>query len=261
MSNDQDKRIAAALTASDISAVEIANLIVEVENALADAEQNAVAVRKAAIDPIAFPDAVKARAATEIATLTVDRLRTAQSRLTQRYTDVEAQEYLARWKADRDHVEKLRDAAAAEFSKCRALIEQIAIIFSNTEAVAKECSRVNGASPPGQRHVQGPELTARHLAGFSASDPSVLKSTVLFWDGKKIWPPVQKPISVLMASPPQHDARFSSDWHAARSGTDQKDQPNANQKMADYYASLTKEQDERRHREDLADRAAKRSSA
>jgi hypothetical protein len=255
-----DQKIGAALSSANVTAPAIAALLFEVEKALADAEQNAVATRKASLDPIAFQDAASARASVEIATLTVDRLRAAQSQLIKRYTEVETAEALSRWQADRDRVEKLRDQAAAEFSKCRALIEQIAIIFSNTEAVAKECSRVNGASPPGQRHIQGPELTARHLAGFSASDPSVLKSTVLFWDGKQIWPPPQKPISVLMASPPQHDARFSSDWHAARSGTDQKDQPNANQKMADYYASLTKEQDERRRQEDLADRLAKRSA-
>ena len=254
-----EERIASALKENTTAtATDLAALIAETTAAI---DQTAMAERDKALDPMRSPDANVARAAMNDAEFICNRLRTMLPRLQARYTDVEAQEYLARWKADRDDVEKLRDAAAAEFSKCRALMEQIAIIFSNTEAVAKECSRVNGTSPPGQRHIQGPELTARHLAGFSASDPSVLKSTVLFWDGKKIWPPVQKPISVLMASPPQHDARFSSDWHAAHSGADQKDQPNANQKMADYYASLTKEQDERRHREDVADRAAKRSSA
>jgi hypothetical protein len=194
---------------STVTAAALTNLLSETEAAITQA---ATAERERAFDPALSPDPTAARAAMDDAEFMCNRLRTMLPRLEAKLVDVEAQEYLARWKADRDHVEKLRDAAVAEFSKCRALIEQIAVIFSNTEAVAKECSRVNGASPPGQRHIQGPELTARHLAGFSASDPSVLKSTVLFWDGKQIWPPPQKPISVLMASPPQHDARFSSDW-------------------------------------------------
>jgi hypothetical protein len=77
-----EQRISDALK-TDIAAAEIANLIVEVENALADAEQNAASVRDRSLDPIAFPHAVKAKAAVDTATFIVDRLRAAQSRLTQ----------------------------------------------------------------------------------------------------------------------------------------------------------------------------------
>jgi hypothetical protein len=114
----------------DITAAEIANLLVEVENALADAEQNAVAVRKAATDPIAFPTPAKPRAATEMATFTVDRLHAAQSRLIQRYSEVEASEALARWTAEAARVEKRRDAAAAKFLQRHDPIEQLAAAYA-----------------------------------------------------------------------------------------------------------------------------------
>jgi hypothetical protein len=259
MSKTLEQRISDALK-TDITVAEIANLIIEVENALADAEQNAVAVRKAAMDPIAFPDAVKARAATEMATFAVDRLRAAQSRLTRRYSEVEASEALARWTADAARVEKRRDAAAAKFLQCHDLIEQLAAAYAEVQEVEEQCSAVNRASPPGQRHIQGPELTARRLAAFSSSDPSVLKATVLFWSGKQIWPPKQPSIALSMIPPPMHDPKYSTDWHAARSGNaaPQPDKLTAEaQRIADFYEAETRQQNERRALEDAEDRAAR----
>jgi hypothetical protein len=259
MSKTLEGRISEALK-SDITVAEVANLIIEVKKALADAEQNAVAVRKAAIDPIAFPDTVKAHAATEMATFTVDRWRATQSRLIQRYSEVEASEALARWTAEAARVEKRRDAAAAKFLQCHDLIERLTAAYAEVQEVEEECSAVNRASPPGQRHIQGPELTARRLAAFSSSDPSVLKATVLFWSGKQIWPPRQPSIALSMIPPPMHDPKYSTDWHAARSGTaaPQPDKltPEA-QRIADFYEAETRQQNQRRAREDAEDRAAR----
>jgi hypothetical protein len=114
------------------------------------------------------------------------------------------------------------------------------------QEVEEECSAVNRASPPGQRHIQCPELTARRLAALSSSDPSVLKATVLFWSGKQIWPLRKPSIATIMAPPPPHDQRYSADWAAARSGSAdaQKGPPNAiqreQQRLVDYYKEETR---------------------
>jgi hypothetical protein len=256
-----DQKIGAALSSANVTAPAIAALLFEVEKALADAEQNAVATRKASLDPIAFQDAASARASVEIATLTVDRLRAAQSQLIKRYTEVEAAEALSRWQADAARCEKLRDAAAAKFGRVRDLISEMVAIFTEVEAVDRDASRINSSSPPGQRTLQGCELIARNLGQFSQSDKSIVATTQLLgFDGKQAWPLRKPSIAVMASASVAHDARYSGDWASARASgadADQK-QPTAMQR---YYESLDRDQAARRLREDLEDRMAKRRSA
>ncbi|MGA2313411.1 MAG: hypothetical protein ABSF87_13740 [Xanthobacteraceae bacterium] len=64
-----------------------------------------------------------------------------------------------------------------------------------------------------------------------------------------------------MSMVPQHDPRFSANWasaHSGGAGADQKEPSpiqREQQRLADYYADLTRQQDERRHREDVEARA------
>jgi hypothetical protein len=88
----------------------------------------------------------------------------------------------------------------------------------------------------------------------------VLKATVLFWSGKQIWPPEQPSIALSMIPPPMHDPKYSTDWHAARSGNaaPQPDKLTAEaQRIADFYEAETRQQNERRALEDAEDRAAR----
>ena len=68
-----DQRIGAALTAV-ITSADCAALITETETAIAVATKAAAKTRELALDPIASPDANRARASVENANFTVDRL-------------------------------------------------------------------------------------------------------------------------------------------------------------------------------------------
>ncbi len=260
-----DERISTAL-AEPIALNDITNLIGDVEVALAAAEEDAAATKKAALDPLEYryQDANAAHGAIDVANFAVERLRTAQSRLAQRYGEVEAREALDQWTAEAARVEKRRDAAAAKFTQCRGLIEQLAAAFAEVQEVEEECSAVNRASPPGQRHIQGPEQTARRLAAFSSSDPSVIKETVLFWSGKQIWPPRKPSLAAAMFAPlPLHDQRFSDDWHAAGADAQKQSSPIAReqQRIEAWHKEEARLQAERIRQEDFENRAAKRRTA
>jgi hypothetical protein len=98
-----ERRIAAALT-SDIPSADIAALVAETEAAISQVEAAAEAEREMALDPLASPDAAKARTAMEDAAFTRDRLRTVLPRLQERLQQVQAAEYAARWEADFEEV-------------------------------------------------------------------------------------------------------------------------------------------------------------
>jgi hypothetical protein len=259
-----EQRISDALkeNTTATTAIDLADLIQETTSAI---DQTAKAEREKALDPTLSPDPTAARAALNEAEFMCGRLRTLLPRLQQRYADIEAQEYLARWTTDRDPVEVRRDKAARKFERVRSLISEMAAIFTEAEEVDRDVSRINGSAPSGQRHLQQVELIARNLASFSSSDRSIVASTTLLgWDGKAAWPPRKPSIATIMAEPLPYSPRCSADWASARAGADAA-RPDAvnkeQQRIEAYYREETRLQDERRHREDVADRAAKRRSA
>ena len=74
-----ESRIATALTATEIKSSNLATLIAETETAITTADKTAEEERTKALDPIASPDATKAREAMQAAEFSRDRLRTAAS--------------------------------------------------------------------------------------------------------------------------------------------------------------------------------------
>lgn len=258
-----EKRIADALN-NNIAAIDLAALLAETEAAITQAS---TVERKMALDPTLSPDPTAARAAMTDAEFMANRLRTLLPRLQKRYTDVEAAEALTSWQSDRDRVEVRRNQAANKFMKCRDLIAEMVAIFTEVEEVDHHVNRINSSSPPGQRTLQGCELTARNLASFSSSDRSIVATTQLFsFDGKQVWPPRRPSIATIMAPPPQHDPRFSADWATARSGADAvKKEPGPiqreQQRIADYYREETRLQHERQQREAEEVLAARQRSA
>ena len=78
--NTLEQRIAQALSDEKISSLDVADLLNETENASAEADRAAIEARELALDPIASPDANKARAAIEDANFMCARLRTVQGR-------------------------------------------------------------------------------------------------------------------------------------------------------------------------------------
>jgi len=124
-----DQRIGTALASDTVKSADIAALVAEVEQALADAVKNAAKVREAALDPIESPDVRKAQASVEMAQFGIERLRAVLPRLEAKLAEAQSAESYARWQADFDRVEALRDAAAERFRETRQLIERLAELF------------------------------------------------------------------------------------------------------------------------------------
>lgn len=142
-----EKQIATALT-SDITASDLATLVTETEAAINEAEEVAKAERVKALDPLASPDAVRARAAMENAAFTRDRLRTVLPRLQQRHREVAAAEELARWLPQHDVAEARRNGLALKLHELYlGFVEQFVPLLDEIEQADREIRRVNDAAP------------------------------------------------------------------------------------------------------------------
>ena len=95
-----EKRIAAALAATDMTADVIADLVAEAEEAMIAADEAVEAEYERAHDVLISPDADKAREALQLAEFRRDRLRTALTQLKARCAQVAAAEDAAKWEAD-----------------------------------------------------------------------------------------------------------------------------------------------------------------
>ena len=102
--------IASSLVSDDIKSSDLAKLITETEGAIAAADKAAEEERERALDPIASPDATKARETLQAAEFTRDRLKTVLPRLQKRHNELQELEYYAAWRADFERVEAKRCA-------------------------------------------------------------------------------------------------------------------------------------------------------
>jgi hypothetical protein len=182
-----------------IASSEIAKLIAETEKAITAAEADAEHARVKALDPIASPDPVKARAAMEDAAFGRDRLRTVLPRLHKLLKEVEAEEYAAAWEPGYQRAKAMRDELAAELRETYPRItEQLVSLFQRMAECDRECSRVNGSAPPGdRRRLLKVELSARGVEGLLQPDVYIAEMLRLpfFWrDSGPIyaWPPPEE---------------------------------------------------------------------
>jgi hypothetical protein len=190
-----EAHITSALT-DNIASSDLEALIAETEAAIVASDTAAEAAREKALDPVLSPDPAAARASMEQAYFDRDRLRTVLPRLHGRLKQVEAAEYAARWEPDFKRVEAQRDALAAEMREAYpAAVAQLADIFQRAAEVDRECSRINGSAPSGERRrLVRVELAARGVEGLLQPDVYLAEMLRLpfFWrDSGPIyaWPP------------------------------------------------------------------------
>ena len=216
MSITLEQRIASVLS-SDATSDVIAILITEVETAIVAADKAAEEEREKALDPLASPNAAKARAAMEDAVFMRDRLRTVLPRLQARLTDVQAAEYAARWEPDFEGVQARRDKLAQEYAATYPkLVAQLVDLFGRAQAVDKEISRINGSAPTGEhRRLLGVELTARDLECFTTANPSIALAVQLpdFERSAVLaWPPPTPSLAAHVAASMIHRPHPGGDW-------------------------------------------------
>jgi hypothetical protein len=241
-----EERIATALS-SDIASDVVAILIAEVETAIIAADKAAEIEREKALDPLASPDAAKARAAMEDAAFTRDRLRNVLPRLQARLTELHAAEYAARWEPDFEQVQAQRDELAQGYAELYPkLAGQLVDLFERIEAVDKEVSRVNGSAPEGEhRRLRQTELVARGLDNFSRADPPITVQLADWTNSAKMaWPPPKPSMAVEVATSMTYGSQPGANWWQ-----ESKDRAQAmraeNARVIEHYDAMEREREER----------------
>jgi predicted transcriptional regulator len=216
-----EQEIVAALAGADVNSSDLSALIERTEAAIPETDQAAETARSMALDPALSPDPKTARAAMEDAAFTRDRLKTLLPRLQARHQEVQAQEYLTRWRSDYEKLKVKRDGLAEELRTIYPELEtKITDLLTRIAANDAELSRLHQARPGGVAlHLLGAELVARDLERFRSLEPSIAQELKLptFAPGQRLaWPPPQPSIAALyaMSMVPPHDPRYTADWAA-----------------------------------------------
>ena len=160
---------------------------------------------------------------------------------------------MAAWLPEYDVLMRQRDALAEELSEVYPdAVAKLVDLFHRINGNDEELSRLHQARPPGVTlHLLSSELEARGLDGFSRDMPSLRTAVQLFdWSsGQQIWPPRrQSAQSAFAAAVPVDDARFSANWaqdNERRAAAQRAEQ----QRVADFYARVTREQEDRENAE------------
>jgi hypothetical protein len=259
-----EERIATALS-SDIASDVVAILIAEVETAIVAADKAAEMEREKALDPLASPDAAKARASMEDAGFIRDRLRNVLPRLQARLTELHAAEYAARWEPDFEQVQAQRDELAQGYAELYPkLAGQLVDLFERIEAVDKEVSRVNGSAPEGEhRRLRQTELVARGFDNFSRVDPPITKAVQLpDWANseKMVWPPPKPSLAVQVATSMTYGSQPGANWWQ-----ESKDRAQAmraeQERVAAFYEAQARRREERENAEAASVAASRLSGA
>jgi hypothetical protein len=226
---------------------DLAALIEETEAEIANAEKQRTIEATLALDP------KEARQVAAHATFVANRLRALLPRLQAHYEQACEQARVDEYEAaaqvlDEESI-RLADALREIYP---AAVDKLSSLFARIVAHRGRISALHQRRPPGVESVRDPELIARNLDRFDRELPSLLTVVHLcdWTNGGEKWPPPQPSIAGAFAATamPTYDRRFTADWakeNERRAATQRAEQ----QRMADYYARLTQEQEERENAE------------
>jgi hypothetical protein len=209
-----EQRVLAALSANGSqSSADLAEMLGELETAIADAKELAELEREKSLDPSVRPDAKKARQDAEDAQFRVGRLLTLMPRLQRKYAALFGSEQKAQAREKAKPLIEERNRLADELEAALPCLEKLADIFTRIAANSVAINRFRVSLPPEiSFHIRDAELEARGLEAFTREFPSILKGTVLLGvDGKSLWPPRRLPDPSFF-EPVPHNRRFSGDW-------------------------------------------------
>jgi hypothetical protein len=247
-----EQKIASALADDSITSTALAELINEVEIAIVVADKAAEEEREKALDPLASPDAAKARAALADAEFCRDRLRTVLPRLQQRFSEARSEEEYARWVVDYEEVKTKRDALVEELREIYPAIEEnLTDLLLRIETCDREAKRVNSAKPFDAKEANGDgrwlletELVARGLDHFRIHDLQIMRDLKLpkFEAGAQLaWPP-HRPIDWSSVAPvarhPGADWAVEREERARATRADQ-------ERVIEHYAAMARQREER----------------
>jgi hypothetical protein len=248
-----EERIDVALQPdADVASADLAALIEEAESEIAKADELWTRVdRTSPLDPVIMA-----------ATSAAEQLRLLLPKLQARYEQLDEQEQSAaffaareaQWFAARDELKRARDALSEELREVYPdAARKIANLFGRIAMNDEALTELHRSRPPGvEQYLRSAELHARGIKSFSRNTPSLLTSVHLIdWDtGQQICPPRPSPIASAFAATSMQvcDRRFSGDWwkdNERRAAAQHAEQ----QRMADFYARQTQQQEERENAE------------
>ena len=190
-----EQKIAAALTATDITSTDLSQLLVEADAAIAAADKTAEEERTKALDPALSPDPKQAREAMQDAEFVRDRLKTLLPRLETRYRETVEAEALAAWRAEADELEPRGVALLDGFAEFYPeMAKRIANHLDDMRAFDKQVDDLNRRRPNG-------------VPALSRSTPALAKDLRIpspYTTGELWWPPPQPNLALqyLAAMPP-----------------------------------------------------------
>jgi hypothetical protein len=204
MSENLERRIAAALASESVTPSEISELLDETDAAMIAAEEATEEQRAKALDPVLSPDPKAAREAMQAAEFARDRLRTMLPRLRNHLVCVQYAQAHARWRKEYDAIRAKRDAAAEELKVLYPrVVTELVELLTRVREIDAEIRRVNERKP----HMQGErwdglewllptECKARGVDGFRSPAHSLDRGVVLpdfTQPGENAWPPHKPP--------------------------------------------------------------------
>lgn len=240
-----DERIATALGNGEVIAVaDMQALLAEIESDIRENHKLSEQERERALDPTAAPsDAQGAAQRADAAVLKCQRYARALVRLREKLTEALHAERCAAWHIDADKIDAMTDAVTDKLFRYVELADEIVTLLLEAESANREVDRVNGSAPDGELR----RLTRVQL--------SHLQDLVLpAWDGSghNLWPQRGAPslaqayAEISGMAVPAHPG---ADWAKAMEARTEAIHAEQ-QRLADYYAKLTREQEERWHAEE-----------
>ncbi len=249
-----EDRIRTALVNPNIGSEVLVEIIQEVEQAAATADQTIIAERAKLLDVTACRDPDQARERIAVLTTSRDRLLATNPRLKAMLTTALAAEAGDRWSADYRKVKAKLDEAVLLFRDYLGHAETIAAMFGLAVEVDREVSRINGSAPDNEhKRLQSVELTARGMSAFTRENPSLAANTVLpRWDNsaRNLWPARPSTTLAAMASgmnvPHPGGAWADPEVRAQRRTEVEKSQ----RELGEYHEQAARDEEDRKNREE-----------
>jgi hypothetical protein len=259
-----EKRIAAAISNGNAGSAELSELVSEVELAQITATAIAEREREKAVDILSSSDIEAAHKAVVAAELARDRLKAILPRLKDKLAISLVDETKARHAAHGVRLQTKIEEVATQFRDTYSpAVKTILELFVEIRELEAEVSMHSAQAPPGAQHLRGPELTARGMASFSTTEPSVLVDTVLVdpSNSAKLWPPKAPPISTLVSLPiipgpgpdwraglQQEAQRRRQEWEAVVADHQRRAEEQGEKEKEELQRRIEKDQLERRQR-------------
>jgi acyl carrier protein phosphodiesterase len=247
-----EQRIVAALANQTIGTETLAELINDVEQAAAAADQACFDEHALALDLEASPDAASAHQRVIAAEMSRDRLKASLPKLRDKLAGALEADRYGRWLSEYREVKTERDALVEEFADTYPrLASEMVDLFNRLQECDPKCSEVDAQASnlnAEHRRLSKVELRSRGLEAFSRDHPEIDKAVVLpdFVESALTRWPVQTSTSFAAAYAEATSAPYHSGQHWAEPeevGRRRQEAGREQRRLAEFYSEQTATQE------------------